>query len=37
MQGDVIIVEEHHARAGKQIVDMLLPDIQATAGKYALT
>lgn len=37
MKGDVIIVEEHHARAGKQVVDILLPDIQATAGKYALT
>jgi len=37
MRGDVIIVEEHHARAGKQIVDMLLPDICDTAGKYALT
>jgi len=37
MRGDVIIVEAHHARAGKKIVDMLLPDIQAIAGKYALT
>jgi len=37
MRGDVIIVEAHHARAGKQVVDMLMPDIQAAAGKYALT
>jgi len=37
MRGDIIIVEAHHARAGKKIVDMLLPDIQAAAGKYALT
>jgi len=37
MRGDVIIVEEHHARAGKKIVGMLLPEIQATARKYALT
>ncbi len=37
MRGDVIIVEKHHTRAGKQVVDMLLPGIRATAGKYALT
>jgi len=37
MRGDIIIVEAHHARAGKKIVDMLLPDIRAAAGKYALT
>jgi len=37
MQGDVIIVEAHHARAGKETVRLLLPDIRATAGKYALS
>jgi len=37
MQGDVIIVEPHHARAGKEIVRLLLPDIHAHTGKYALS
>ena len=37
MQGDVIIVEEHHARAGKEVVNILLSDITAAPGKYALT
>jgi len=37
MQGDVIIVEAHHARAGKQVVRLLLPDIRATDGTYALS
>lgn len=37
MRGDVIIVEEHHARAGKKIVEMLLPKIEASSGKYAIT
>ncbi len=37
MQGDVIIVEEHHARAGKQVVNILLSDIENAPGKYALT
>ncbi|MFQ5582624.1 MAG: uridine kinase [Mariprofundaceae bacterium] len=37
MRGDVILVEEHHARAGKRIVEMLLSKIAASGGKYAIT
>ena len=37
MQGDVIIVEEHHARAGKEVVNILLPEITSSPEKYALT
>jgi uridine kinase len=37
MQGDVILIEEHHARAGKRIVEMILPRISASEGKYAIT
>lgn len=36
MKGDSIIIEEHHLKAAKQIVDILLPEIEASENKYAL-
>ena len=37
MQGDTIIIEEHHRRAAREIVPLILPLIEAAAGKYTLT
>jgi uridine kinase len=37
MRGDSIIVEEHHIRAGKTIVDMVLPEITASGGRHTIT
>ncbi len=37
MKGDVIIIEEHHRKAAKQIVDKLLSRIQAKTGRYTIT
>lgn len=36
MKGDKIIVEEHHARAAKKIVEIILNDIKELGGKYTL-
>jgi uridine kinase len=36
MKGDKIIVEEHHARAAKKIVKIVLPDIKELDRKYTL-
>ena len=37
MQGDVIIVEEHHRRAAEAIVEAILGEIQAHEGRYTMT
>jgi uridine kinase len=37
MQGDSIVVEEHHRRAGRGICEQVLPDVQGTDGRYAIT
>ena len=37
MRGDVILVEEHHYRAAGQIVERILPAIQAKQGRYTIT
>ena len=37
MRGDKIVVEQHHLRAGEQVVEMILPKITATKGKYTIT
>ena len=37
MKGDSIVVEVHHTRAAEGIVGLLLPEMQATAGRYVLT
>ncbi len=37
MQGDRIVIEEHHRKAGDTIGDMLAPKIEATDGKYTIT
>ena len=37
MRGDTIIVEEHHRRAAAEIVPVLLPKIDGSAGKYTLS
>lgn len=36
MQGDKIIIEAHHASAGKKIVEIILPRILATNRKYTI-
>ena len=37
MQGDVIIVEEHHRRAAVAIVEAILGEVQAHEGRYTMT
>lgn len=37
MQGDVILVEEHHRRAAGRIVEHILPRIQGKQGRYSIT
>ncbi len=37
MQGDKILVEEHHIRAAEKIVGMILPEISASEGRYTIT
>jgi uridine kinase len=37
MQGDTIVIEEHHRRAADQIVDIILPAIQGTASRYTIS
>jgi uridine kinase len=37
MKGDIIIVEEHHSRAAQQIVNQILSEVQARAGRYTMT
>ena len=37
MQGDTIIIEEHHRAAAAEIVPMILPLIEKSRGKFTLT
>lgn len=37
MQGDTIIIEEHHRSAAKAILPVILPLIEAANGKYTLS
>jgi uridine kinase len=37
MKGDIIIVEEYHSRAAQQIVNQILPEVQAKTGRYTIT
>ncbi len=36
MRGDKIVIEEHHRKAGKQVVEMILSQIQAAQDKYTI-
>lgn len=36
MQGDSIVVEEHHRRAGRGICDHVLPELESTDGRYVI-
>ncbi len=37
MEGDVLIINNYHRKAAKQVVDLLLCDIENASGKYFLT
>jgi uridine kinase len=37
MQGDTIVIEEHHKKAAHATVTMLLEDIKTSGGKYTMT
>lgn len=37
MEGDVLIINNYHRKAAKQVATILLPKIEATEGKYFLT
>lgn len=37
MEGDVLIINDYHRKAAKQVAEILLPDIEDTEGKYFIT
>ncbi len=37
MRGDILIIKEIHRKAAKQAVEMILPDIRASARKYFIS
>jgi len=37
MEGDVLIINNYHRKAAKQVVAILLPGIEKANGKYFLT
>ncbi len=37
MEGDVLIINNYHRKAAKQVVAILLPEIESTEGKYFVT
>lgn len=37
MKGDILIIDENHRKAGKQVVDIILDDIKNYVGKYVIT
>ena len=37
MRGDTIIVEAHHRKAAEAIISFILPEIQASPGKYIIS
>lgn len=37
MQGDAIVVEEHHRRAGHGVCEQILPELQNTSGCYVVS
>jgi len=37
MQGDTIVVEEHHRRAAEAIIPMILPQIEKTESRYTIS
>jgi uridine kinase len=37
MEGDVLIINNYHRKAAKQVAAILVPQIEATQGKYFLT
>lgn len=36
MQGDSIVVEEHHRRAGRCVCEHVLPDVESADGRYVI-
>ena len=37
MEGDVLIINNYHRKAARQVVAILLPEIQKSNGRYFLT
>jgi uridine kinase len=37
MQGDTIVIEEHHRRAAESIVKHVLPEIESSGSRYSIT
>jgi uridine kinase len=37
MKGDIIVIEEHHRKAGKLIASKILPIIKKRSGRYSIT
>jgi uridine kinase len=37
MRGDTIIVEAHHRKAAEEIIPLILPELEASPGKYTIT
>lgn len=37
MKGDIIKINENHIKAAKQVIELILPEIENTDGKYIIT
>jgi uridine kinase len=37
MRGDVLVIEEKHKRAGKQALELMLPEIEKCKGKFTIS
>ncbi len=37
MRGDKIIIQPHHERAGRQLAELVQPEIEAAAGRFVIT
>ncbi|MFP4448208.1 MAG: uridine kinase [Bacteroidales bacterium] len=37
MEGDKLVIKEHHVKSAKMVAEIVIPEIKATEGRYAIT
>ncbi|MFP3860027.1 MAG: uridine kinase [Bacteroidales bacterium] len=37
MEGDKLVIKEHHVKSAKMVAEVVIPEIKATEGRYAIT